>query len=121
VILDRGEAPLPEGALVIDCAASAAAMTGDRPLAVFSEGRIDLEMIRPYQPTFSAALIGHIEATIPDLEAKRALARPTPMNDTSADWAERRFTAALNEAAWAKAEGLGDWVKTCRLNAAAPR
>ncbi|MEM6744910.1 MAG: NAD(P)/FAD-dependent oxidoreductase, partial [Pseudomonadota bacterium] len=119
VVFDDAEAPLPDGALVIDCAASAATMTGDGPLQVFSPGRIDLEMIRPYQPTFSAALIGHIEATIPDLEAKRALARPTPMNDTPADWAERRFTGGLNEAAWSKTEEIDAWVKTCRLNPAA--
>lgn len=68
---EEGEAAIPEGALVVDCAASAAKRPEDDHLQVFSPGRIDLEMIRPFQPTFSAALIGHLEATIPELEADR--------------------------------------------------
>ncbi|MEM1314996.1 MAG: NAD(P)/FAD-dependent oxidoreductase [Pseudomonadota bacterium] len=113
---DAGEATVPPGALLIDCAASAAKPPEDGRAQVFSPGRIDLEMIRPFQPTFSAALIGHLEATIPDLEAKQALTRVTPMNDTSADWASSRFIGNLNEAAWSKVEGLSQWIRNCRLN-----
>jgi len=114
--MDEGEAELAPGALVIDCAASAATElpSGGR---VFEPGRINLEMVRPYQPTFSSALIARLEATVDDLEVKRAATRATPLQDTPKEWVERRLTGAMNEAAWSKIEAVNAWMKTSRLNA----
>jgi len=53
--------PLSPDTLVVDCSASA---IPQRPLVPIWDGkRITLQMVRTCQPTFSAALIAHIEAT----------------------------------------------------------
>ena len=116
LILAEGEVELPPDQLCIDCTASAAAANITDRAPIFSPGRINLQMVRPFQPTFSAALIGHIEATIEDPEEKAALTRVTPMIDTVEDWIERRFTAALNQAAWNQHDEVNGWIARCRLD-----
>ncbi len=117
MILQSGEVVIPQGALIIDCAASAAAANVDDRAPVFSEGRINLQMIRITQPTFSAAVIAHLEATVQDEAVKRAATNVVPMVDTVAHWVDRRRTTALNEAAWNKIDGMPAWLMGCRLNA----
>jgi hypothetical protein len=119
LILDAGEAAIPPDTLVIDCAASAARANVEDRAPVFSPGRINLQMIRVTQPTFSAAVIAHLEATVRDEAVKRAATNVTPMIDTVADWVERRLTTALNEAAWSEIDGMSAWLRACRLNAPA--
>ena len=116
LVLDEGEVAIAPGRLFIDCTASAAGGNVDDRDPVFSPGRINLQMIRPYQPTFSAALIGHIEASVTDEELKRRATAVTPMIDTVEDWVERRLVGAFNQAAWNSDEGLRAWVRGCRLD-----
>ena len=61
IVLDRGEMPLSSDTLVVDCSASGISRKPQVP--VWSGNRITVQMIRTCQPTFSAALIGFIEAT----------------------------------------------------------
>ncbi len=117
LIFATGEEAIPHDALVIDCAASAARANIDDHAPVFSAGRINLQMIRPTQPCFSAAVIAHLEATVQDEAIKQAATNVTPMIDTVAHWAERRRTTSLNEAAWNKIDGMPAWLLGCRLNA----
>ena len=42
-------------------------------------------MIRQFQLTFSAALIGHIEASIDDMAERDSLTAVSPMTDTPED------------------------------------
>jgi len=119
MVLQEGEVAIPQDALIIDCAASAAAANVTDRAPVFSAGRINLQMIRMTQPTFSAAVIAHLEATVQDEDVKQAVTQVTPMIDTVADWVDRRLTTILNEAQWKDIEGMSDWVGACRLNAPA--
>ncbi|XVQ09540.1 hypothetical protein ACQP1W_44620 [Spirillospora sp. CA-255316] len=118
LVLEGGVHPLPAETLVIDCTAAGLGKNVGVIEPVFSPGRIALQMIRQYQPTFSSALIGHIEATIPD-EAERArLTRVTPMTDTVADWVAGELTTIANQAAWAANPVVQAWQATCRLDVA---
>ncbi len=117
LIFASGEAAIAQNALIIDCAASAAAANVDDRAPVFSAGRINLQMIRIAQPTFSAAVIAHLEATVQHEAVKRAATNVAPMIDTVAHWVDRRRTTALNEAAWNKIDGMPAWLLGCRLNA----
>jgi hypothetical protein len=119
LVFAAGEVAIPDDTLVIDCAASAAAANVTDRAPVFSPGRINLQMVRVTQPTFSAAVIAHLEATVQDEAVKQAATNVAPMVDTVADWVDRRRTTCLNEGKWNEIEGMPDWLRSCRLNAPA--
>jgi hypothetical protein len=76
-------------------------------------------MIRICQPAFSAALIGHIEATVPDDAEKQALAAAVPMPDTVEDWVRSMVISIENQRRWGQHRGIRSWIAECRLNFAA--
>jgi hypothetical protein len=73
-------------------------------------------MIRQYQPTFSAALIGHIEASITDEAEKQSLTRVAGMTDTVEDWMVSLLASMTNQGAWGAIKELGSWMADCRLD-----
>ena len=116
ILLDGGESLSDPGTLYIDCTARALAHNVDDQTPVFSQGRIALQMIRQFQPTFSAALIGHLEATVADEAVKRKLTNPVPMTDTVEDWAKGQVAGMSNQFGWASDEKIRVWLAGCRLN-----
>jgi hypothetical protein len=116
VVLDGGEAPAAEGMLYVDCTARALHGNVNDHRPVFSPGRIRLQMIRQYQPTFSAALIAHLEATIEGEADKQALARGAPMTDTVEDWARSQVASMINQGAWGRHPDIAGWLASCRLD-----
>ncbi len=54
-------------------------------------------MVRQFQPCFSSALIGNIEANIEDEAERQNMTRPTPMTDTVDDYLRGRIDAILNQ------------------------
>lgn len=116
IVLDGGSMPANPETLYIDCTASALKGAVNNRLPVFSPSLIRLQMIRLYQPTFSAALIGHIEATIADEAYKQQLTQVTPMTDTVEDYLPILATNMANQRAWSKNENLRAWIRSCRLD-----
>ena len=116
LVVADGEVATDHGALHVDCTASAAADNVNRRPAVFAPDMINVQMVRPFQPCFSAALIAHIEATVDDGD-KADLARPTPMTDTVDDWLDVHADGLANAGAWSLAPTVAHWLGTCRLNA----
>jgi hypothetical protein len=117
IVLDGGESPSDPGTLYIDCTARALAHNVDDQTPVFSPGQIALQMIRQFQPTFSAALIGHLEATVADEAVKRNLTNPVPMTDTVEDWAKGQVAGMSNQFGWMSDKKISVWLAGCRLNA----
>lgn len=115
--LDGGDAVTPRDALYIDCTARALGGNVGDAEPVFSDGRISLQMIRQFQPTFSAALIGRIEASIGDEAQKRDLAVATPMTDTVEQWIGGQALNIRNQMKWSQSRALRDWIAECRLDA----
>jgi len=122
VRLERGELPSRPETLYVDCTARALdhAVQAGAAQPVFEDGLVRLHMIRTYQPTFSAALIGHIEATMADDAAKRQLCQPTRMTDTVEDYLQVTMVNTRNQAAWNALPELRDWIRTCRLDGFGP-
>lgn len=117
--LERGEQPAHPETLYVDCTARALAASsgmGDAAQSVFEDGLVRLHMIRLYQPTFSAALIAHFEATLDDDTAKRQLCQPTHMTDTVADYLRSMAVTMRNQAAWNTVPDLRGWMHACRLD-----
>ena len=116
--LERGEQPPHPETLYVDCTARALdhEARGTAAQSVFEDGLVRLHMVRIYQPTFSAALIGHIEATLGDDTAKRQLCQPTHMTDTVESYLQVMSVTMRNQAAWNTAPELRSWIHTCRLD-----
>jgi hypothetical protein len=116
MMLSEGEVPTAPHTLYIDCTAAALAHNVGRREPAFAPGKINLQMIRVFQPTFSAALIGHIEATVADPDAKRRYTEVTPMTDNVADWVRAQVTTLTNQNVWMSNAEMRSWIRGCRLD-----
>jgi hypothetical protein len=114
IVLDRGEIPLTSNTLVIDCSASGISRKPQVP--IWSGNRINIQMIRTCQPTFSAALIGFIEATLADQKQKNALCQPVPNPVLDTDWLRMLAVSTRNRVAWGSHPGIEEWLSNSRLN-----
>jgi hypothetical protein len=79
--IDRDQLELEQGAIAaradscyVDCSAAGIPSRSSKP--IFDGDRITLQWVRTCQPTFSAALIGHVEATFDDEDEKNRVCRP---------------------------------------------
>ena len=70
---------------------------------MFAPGRINLQMIRQFQPCFSSALIAFIEANVTDDAERAGMTRSTPMTDTVDDWL-RGAGRRVDESGWMEGE-----------------
>ncbi|WP_370399152.1 NAD(P)-binding protein [Sulfitobacter sp. JB4-11] len=109
-----GTCPADPDTLYVDCTARALGHTKTWP--IFTEDRIALQMIRLYQPTFSASLIAKIEATFDTDKQKNALATPVPMTDTVQTWVVSQLAGTLNQVAWSQHPEIRAWIAGCRLD-----
>ncbi len=100
--------------LYIDCTARALGHTDTWP--IFNDDRIALQMVRLYQPTFSAALIAKIETSFDSDKAKNALAIPVPMTDTIQSWLVSQIPSSMNQLAWSQNPEIKAWIASCRLD-----
>lgn len=81
---------------------------------VFDGDRIVLQWLRTCQPSFSAALIGFIEATIDDEDTKNYLAQPNIVPDVPSDWLRMLRTNIINHRRWKKVPAIDAWMSTER-------
>lgn len=116
IVLEGGEVAVEPGALYVDCTANALGASVVDRTPVFAPGCISLQMVRLFQPTFSAALIGHLEASIADEAVKQRLAQVVPMTDRPEDWPVSMVPNLANQYNWTRHEGLGEWIAGCRLD-----
>lgn len=115
LILERGEWPLPHGALVVDCSANA--LPPHPPQPVFEDGRITLQMVRQCQPTFSAAFIALVEARFgDDVATKNALCTPIPAPALDVDWLRMLAVNMANRQRWAQHPAIEQWLAASRLD-----
>jgi len=116
IIMDQGEVATNATTLYIDCTARALALGKEGSAPVFGDNKISLQMIRIYQPCFSASLIGHIEATIEDEKEKQKLTAVTAMSDTIEDWIKSEIASMSNQNNWNNHSNIKHWLRQCRLN-----
>ncbi|MCS5569120.1 MAG: NAD(P)-binding protein, partial [Pseudomonadales bacterium] len=87
--LEHGTVAVESDSLFIDC-------TGDglkrQPaVPVFQENSITLQSVRTCQQVFSAAFIGHVEASYEDEQQKNELCAVVPHPNSDIDWLRNRF------------------------------
>lgn len=118
IVLDEGVVATQESALYVDC-------TGDGlgkrpPIDVFEPERITLQPIRICQPTFSAAVIGHVEVTKTDDQAddevKNSYCGPVPHPRVPLDWLTMTRDFNDNQLRWFADAEMMAWLSGARLN-----
>jgi hypothetical protein len=75
-----------------------------------------LQMVRSYQPVFSAAFIAHIEAAYEDEAEQNRLCGVVPLPNHDTDFI--RFTVAfmMNQYNWSQIPELRAWLRANRLD-----
>lgn len=114
MVFDRGEVPLPPNPLLIDCSASGISRKPQVP--IWSGNRINVQLVRTCQPTFSAAFVGFIEATFTDRDQKNALCEPVPNPVRDIDWLRMLAVSTKNRIAWRSHPNIEEWLLKSRLN-----
>ena len=97
----------------IDCSASA--LKPLTPRSVFEEGVITPQMIRPYQPVFSAALTAHIELNFDNDDKKNQLCTPAALPDADIDFIRFTATGFMNQYLWSQEPLVRTWMTENRL------
>ncbi len=112
--LTHGTIPLHEGEIVVDCSSSA--LQPPPGVAVFAERRINLQMLRTCQPTFSGAMIGVVTTSEPDLARRNALAHPVNGPNVPKDWLRMWGDSIRNRVAWGQHPVVNAWLAQTRLD-----
>jgi hypothetical protein len=112
--LEGGALATAPSALYIDCTAHG---LGARDVTtVFDGDRITLQAVRTCQPAFSAAVIGHVEATYADDETRNAFCGPVPYPREPTDWLRMMLAFNKNQLQWFTDPDMMEWVDASRLN-----
>lgn len=114
ITLDEGVINVPPNAIFVNCTADG--IPQQPPTPIFGNDRITLQYVRRCSPTFSAAVIAYIEATLADDESKNALCKPVPPPDEPADWARAHLIEAGNRRLWQRSPAIQAWLMNARLD-----
>ena len=85
---------------------------------IWGEDAITLQPVRSGFPCFGAAIAGHVEATRDGDEEKNRLCPPSPLSNTTADWARMQVLGSRASMAFAADPELKAWADTTSLNPA---
>ena len=103
--------------LYVDCTADGLPRPPTRP--IFEGKRVTIQQVRESSPTFNAALLGHFEATLEDIDEQNRLAPPNVYQSSALDWIRARHVGMIAQRTWNQMPDLGDWLDRSRLNVAA--
>jgi len=119
IVLDEGTVATSPTTLHVDCSADGLERRPIEP--IFSNQKITLQSVRTCQQVFSAAFIGHVEASYDDDAIKNELCTPVPHPDTDIDFLRTSLANTLNGARWAQDEDLQSWLQEARLDGFTPQ
>jgi len=114
IVLDEGTIPTSKNIVHVDC--SARAVANEEIVPIFQGDVIVPQMVRSYQPVFSAALIAHVEAAYDDEAEKNRLCGVVPLPNHDTDYI--KFTSAfmMNQYNWGQDKELSKWLLGNRLD-----
>ncbi|GAM99612.1 hypothetical protein U91I_03266 [alpha proteobacterium U9-1i] len=114
IVLQDGTFPTNPRRLHIHCCADGLAKRAAEP--IFQADRIVLQYVRRCSPTFSAAIVAHIEATLGEGADRNAYCTPVPPPRAPRDWLTMALADMRNRAAWATLPGMNEWLHNARLD-----
>ena len=77
---------------------------------------IALQSVRTCQQVFSAAFIGHVEASYDDMALQNELCTPLPNPNTEIDYLRSSLLNVTNAARWVRDPELKAWLHNARLD-----
>lgn len=116
IVLDGGSVPLPQGFVVVHCAASG--LRYPPLIPIWEPDRIRLQTIRAGFPCFCAALAGYVEATRDDDRERNRLCPPNTLPDNPANWARMQVRGTLAARSYGAESDIAAWADRCALNPA---
>ena len=114
IVFQQGRLPVEENTLFVDCSARPVDDIPDVP--IFEGDVITPQMVRSYQPMFSAALIAHVELNYEGDEEKNRLCAIVPPPEADTDFANFTAIAMMNQYNWSQDEALSEWILNNRLD-----
>ena len=114
IVLEQGTVPARPDWLYVDCSASAAQLRP--PVPVFDGDCITPQFVRPFQPTFSAAMIAFVEAHYDSDEVKNEICAVVPLPDEPQSWLTMQAASMLNQLRWSQERELRRWIAASRLD-----
>lgn len=111
---EQGSLPASSDNLYVDCSARPFDDLQDKP--IFAGSLITPQMVRSYQPVFSAALIAHLELNYPSDEEKNGLAAVVPPPEGLVEFTYFTAVSMTNQYMWSQDKPLRDWIKRNRLD-----
>ena len=119
--LERDQIKLEHGTLStnpkvmhVDCSATPITNTEVKP--IFAGDLITPQMVRPFQPVFSAAVIAHVETHYDSDEEKNKLTQVVPPPNLDTDWMVLLAAQMVNQFTWSQDRELRRWVRNNRLD-----
>ena len=115
IVFEEGTIPTTPNHVHVDCSASALSpKLESKP--VFEPGLITPQMVRAYQPVFSASVIARVEATGEDDEKKNSLCAVVPLPNHDTDYLRLTFAGMMNQYNWSQEPGMAEWLAANRLD-----
>ncbi len=112
--LQQGNVATDAHTLHIDCTADGLERRPATP--VFNNNTLTLQSVRTCQQVFSAAFIGHVEASYSDELVQNELCTPVPHPDDAIDFLRTNLVSNRNAARWAQDSELQNWLLHARLD-----
>jgi hypothetical protein len=114
--LEHGEVATQPDTLHVDCTAAGVRPATPRP--IFAGDRITLQYVTITGAPWSAATIGHIEATRENDADKNRLTPPVMFSGNASDLLRFAYAAMSGLYARTSESDLATWLESCRLNPA---
>jgi hypothetical protein len=114
IILKDGVIDTRLDTIYLDC--SATGITKRAPMPVFSSNRVTVQMVKPIQPVFSAALIAFVETLDLSEDDKNDLCGPVVVPDLPVDWLNVLAEGLANQARWNQNSQVRAWIGSTRLD-----
>ncbi|KAL1801720.1 hypothetical protein ACET3X_002062 [Alternaria dauci] len=105
--------PAPD-TLYIDC--SATGYPDIPPVPIWNGRQITIQVVKLVQPTFGAALIGHIEATYDSDEKKNDICKPLHSVCNAESWSVVVLESMRNRLKWIEEPKVAAWIEQSRLD-----
>ncbi|HEY0819874.1 MAG TPA: hypothetical protein VGD46_13915 [Rhizobacter sp.] len=115
IVFAQGELATAPGQVYVHC--STTGLPRGPVVPVFQGDRIVPQYVRRCSPSFSAAFIAHLEATVESDEEKNALCRPVRVPEEPLDWLRMHVDSAANQWRWSQQPALQEWLRRSRLDA----